>query len=531
MLPWLALLMSHLFLNGAAADSTTLERIEDCHTSCSQGLNCKTKPDYWFHPACQDPVEGFNNTSVFHNISLSTVMKCERKQKCALHLRIKTSLQLAEPIHGVSFCTSTAGMITNCRNLHFTKASRSKMSGKLVTVENDCTEVAPNQRMQITVRTIPSYCGITMAGTYNTPGCINEDLRENVPECITGRLSYDINPEKKELKINVSDMLEDHDYHLRLCHKNFICTGTGASTLIKKEQPIKSAVLSYLQPLPCLCIEGWSAVMDAPRVQVCPFKDRLEELWSGISFDPVKETLLWTPACSVTAVAGLCDKREDDVCVDLPHSSQNVSREKITFAKVDPHPQLCIRFTSGSQSWTRCPFADGIKVWGVDVTTRKGHEVQIFSQITAKFSVGWCMTSEGSPACKTSETRTVHVEKLKAVDLMLAGESCNSCLQVKRLDVKYAATVVHCFKQCSQTTWDLTWVVLPAAVCLSGIIIVTLVVHIMLNVYQRRKQKNEVSVKQKDSALDSVVSALHTQPVFVHDLQQCGSNEKANLIS
>lgn len=83
-------------------------------------------------------------------------------------------------------------------------------------------------------------------------------------------------------------------------------------TQVKKEELMKTTTLRYLRPLPCLCIEvrvpvhtagfqhvgfafvsvsqlwtrinlyhsptnssqGWSTVMDAPRVRVCPFKDR-----------------------------------------------------------------------------------------------------------------------------------------------------------------------------------------------------------------------------------------------------------------
>uniref|UniRef100_A0A8C7ZGL3 Interleukin-17 receptor C/E N-terminal domain-containing protein n=1 Tax=Oryzias sinensis TaxID=183150 RepID=A0A8C7ZGL3_9TELE len=172
---------------------------------------------------------------------------------------------------------------------------------------------------------------------------------------------------KNELQINVSDMLEDHTYHLRLCHKDdYICAGTGDST--QKEQPVKSAVLRYTRPLPCLCIEGWSAVVDAPRVRVCPFQDRLEELWLGITFDPLEEALLWEPACPVNAVAALCEKKVDGTCVDLPEASQNVSRGKLKFAKVDPRPQLCMKvrvifsiscyynsvFLRASVCWTTC---------------------------------------------------------------------------------------------------------------------------------------------------------------------------------
>lgn len=48
-----------------------------------------------------------------------------------------------------------------------------------------------------------------------------------------GRLSYDVNPQKRELSVRVSDMLEDYSYHLRLCRrKDFICAGTGVNKLV-----------------------------------------------------------------------------------------------------------------------------------------------------------------------------------------------------------------------------------------------------------------------------------------------------------
>lgn len=539
-------------LNGAAARSRGLERIEKCRTSCSQGLHCRTKPDYMFPPPCQNPADGLSTSTVFHNVSLSTVMRCEGKQKCSLHLRIKTQLQLAEPIHGVSICTDVAGMMTSCQILSFTKTSRERMSGLQVEVENDCTVVFPSQHVKVTVKTVPSYCGVTWTGSYKAPDCRSEDLQRHVPECITGRLSYDVNPQRKELTVSVSDMLEDQDYLLRLCHKDFICSGTGTYSLIRKEEPVKSITLPYSRPLPCLCIEGWSTVVDAPRVQVCPFKDRIEELWFEIAFNPLEGSLSWEPTCPITAVVALCQKREDGICVDLPDASQNVSREKITFAEVDPHPQLCMKFTAGSQSWTRCPFADTrLPAWEVVVTRRQGHEdAKLLSQITATFSVGLCEKSGGSSVCQITDTRLMHVEKHKAIDLNLEEELCNSCLQVKRTDVKYAATVIYCLKQCdespqvrpvmsSRSSWDLTWVIVPVGVCLSGVIIVALVLHVLLTVYQRRKQKRNggcTSVKQTDSAFDCIVPALQTQTalqqgVFIPDLPQCGNTEKTNLLS
>lgn len=55
----------------------------------------------------------------------------------------------------------------------------------------------------------------------------------------------------------------------------------------------------------------------------------LEELWLGISFVPLEGTLSWEPACPVAAEVSLCQRREDGICVDLPHASQNASREKV----------------------------------------------------------------------------------------------------------------------------------------------------------------------------------------------------------
>lgn len=47
-----------------------------------------------------------------------------------------------------------------------------------------------------------------------------------------GKINYEVDLERKEVQISVSDMLEDRDYHVRLCRKNYICTGTGAHVLV-----------------------------------------------------------------------------------------------------------------------------------------------------------------------------------------------------------------------------------------------------------------------------------------------------------
>ncbi|XP_062238783.1 putative interleukin-17 receptor E-like [Platichthys flesus] len=546
MILWVALLTAHccLGLYGAAAESTGLERIEKCRTRCSQGLHCKAKPDYIFRPPCQEAAGGLNTSSVFHNVSFSTVLMCEGRQKCSLQLRVKTALQLTESIQGVSICTFSAGMMMSCRILKFTRSSWKAMSGMQVDVENDCTSVSPDQRVQVVVKTLPSFCGITWTGTYTAPACISEDMRRHVPDCITGRLSYNVSLVKKELSVSVSEMMEDHKYNLRLCHKDFLCSGTGTHLLIKKEELGKSVTLPYSRPLPCLCIEGWSAVVDAPRVQVCPFKDRLKELWSGITFDPLEETLSWELACPVATVVALCQTREDGVCVDLPNASRYVSRGKISFTEVDPHPQLCVKFTVGSQFWTRCPFADGrLKAWDV-VVTRRGdrEEVAVTSRVNATFSVGLCVTPAGEAECRVIETQRVHVGENEAVGLNLIDKVCSPCVQVRRLDVKHAATAIRCVEQCNPsahgvvahgTSCDWIWVFKTVGAWLSGIITVTLLLHVLLTVYQRRR-KQRGREKQKDPPHDGVLPALQTHQhggILIPDSPLCGNTEKANLLS
>ncbi|KAF7655080.1 hypothetical protein LDENG_00061040 [Lucifuga dentata] len=514
-------------LIGAAAQSTRMERIEKCGIKCSQGLQCKPKPEYILPPPCKNPPEGFSSSSVFRDVSLSTVMRCEGRQKCSLHLQISTKLQLSESIHGVSMCIVSAGMMERCQTLSFTTASRDKMSEWQVQVKHDCFDISPSQEVLVTVKTFPSYCGIAWTRMYRIPECSSGDLQQHVPECITGQLSYSVNQERKELSVSVSDMLEDKDYYLRLCHKDFICMGAGAHKLIKKEEPVKNATLPYSRPLPCLCIEGFSTATDAPRVQVCPFKDRIEELWFGVTFDPVEETLSWEPACPVAAVVTLCQRGRDGVCVDLPHSSQSVNRKKITFTKVDPHPELCMKFSAGSQSWIRCPFEDGrFQAWEMAVIKQQGQqEVDLLSHKPATFSVGVCAKSGRSHMCQPRHTHTVHVEKHNSVHLTRELCKADSCLQVRRLDVKYAATIIHCFEKCNQSwaDWEVSYVIVPAGVCLSAIIFITLVLHLLLTVYQRKrnqtaKKGQSISEKQTDPVPDCLVPVFQSSSILHRDL-------------
>ncbi|XP_034019828.1 uncharacterized protein LOC117504468 [Thalassophryne amazonica] len=165
-------------------------------------------------------------------------------------------------------------------------------------------------------------------------------------------------------------------------------------------------------------------------------------------------------------------------------------------------------------------------------------KITILSKISAAFSVGLCMKSEESPECQSSVTHTVYVEKHQHVGLNLTWGLCKtgSCFQVKRLDVKYGATVIHCLLHCNQSSAysEVTWIIVTTGVCLTVVIIVTLVLHILLTVYQRRKQKQHRwnSDKQTDSALNFVVPALEPvldKQTFIPDSPQCGNFERAIL--
>ncbi|XP_077399651.1 interleukin-17 receptor E-like protein isoform X2 [Vanacampus margaritifer] len=443
MILWAALLMCHsgFGLYGAAGQHMEAERIETCGTKCSQGLQCKSKPVYFVPLPCQKPAGWLDATSVFRNLSFSTAMMCEGRQKCSLQLRIKTAVHLTKSIHGVSVCSETPGMLPKCRIISISRASRRKIEGMQVELESDCVDVHPRQQVRVTVTTLPSYCGITRSGTYVAPDCSWKDLRRNVPECITGRIWPEVNLDRKEVRVSVSDTLHGQDYQVRLCHKDFICTSTGANALIKKDEPKKSVVLSFSRPLPCLCIEGWSTVIDAPRVQVCPFRDSMEEMWHGIHFDLLKETLWWEAACPLSAQVALCQRGEKGGCFDLERARPNISRGKIAFAKVDPHPQLCMKFTVSNQSWIRCPFVSRFQVWDVTLAQQ---ELKLTSQVNATFYVDVCTPSQDSAACGATGTHTtVHVGAHSSIGLNLTD--VHACLHVRRIDVKYAATILRCF--------------------------------------------------------------------------------------
>ncbi|XP_076860906.1 interleukin-17 receptor E-like protein [Brachyhypopomus gauderio] len=490
-----------------------IETIEQCGVHCSQGLRCKAKSHLSLE-FCKTPPAGVTS-EVFSNTSISTVMKCGTPQRCSLHLRVRTVLHISEHTHGIHICTFAAGMMERCRIVSFSRTERAKLVDKQVNIQEDCLEVGAGQDMHVTLKTWPWFCDVAVFSLHRVADCSNTDVRKSVTECITGRIYYEEDVGRKELSVSVSEMLEDRDYHLRLCHKDYLCTGTGDHVLLKKENPLKNATFKYSRAVPCLCIEGWSATSDAPRVQVCPFKNRVEELWSGISFDPVTETLSWEAACHINAVVALCELRDGGMCEDLPRSLQTFSRGKVTYSAVDPHPQLCMKFITEAGEWLKCPFLEGdFPVWHLEVTTPEGYpQLLVTSRVRANLSLSMCART-GSNMCEDTHTTLVHAEKFKSVRPNLTMDFCQPtyCIKAKRLDAQYGITVLHCQLPCSpafksvstDTYWQLVHMVSLPAMLATAVVMATFAMAIIL-VYK---------IKQMTQALDDVCSqGDHTGPL------------------
>ncbi|XP_015685209.1 putative interleukin-17 receptor E-like [Protobothrops mucrosquamatus] len=85
-------------------------------------------------------------------------------------------------------------------------------------------------------------------------------------------MAYNVDRIRKTISVNISDV-QNIDCYVRLCHQRFVCEDVGPVTLIQGKDLMKSVSLQYTQLLPCLCIEVWPAILDARRMQLCPFKN------------------------------------------------------------------------------------------------------------------------------------------------------------------------------------------------------------------------------------------------------------------
>ena len=57
-----------------------------------------------------------------------------------------------------------------------------------------------------------------------------------------------------------------------------------------------------------------------------------DQLWFGVTFDPMEQELSWQPSCPVDVVVSLCQIGAEDVCEDLPHANQTTRTSKVGLA-------------------------------------------------------------------------------------------------------------------------------------------------------------------------------------------------------
>ncbi|XP_043083268.1 putative interleukin-17 receptor E-like [Puntigrus tetrazona] len=469
------LLLLLLILQNHKIHMDGIERSQDCGWSCSEGLQCK--------PRVYSPLSAFHcrnqpvSSAVFSDVMLSSVLACEEK-KCSLQLKIATSVNATGNIRGVSVCADFAGMMGHCQVYTFGHVGKGKATGKLVDVRFKCVPVRPGQLVFVTLKTIPNYCTAMWTQRHLVPDCSHEGIRDEIAECITGKLAYTVDKDRNTLTVKVNDAPEDTDYNLRLCHKrNIICAGEGAHRKIKPQQLQSSIMLHYSKPLPCLCIEGWPARVDARRVQACPFKNNLEELWSGITYDVNEEELIWEPQCPVRVSVSLCHADGQNSCLDIGKVFHS-DGQKVIFSSVDPHPTLCTKFTTEVGTWIKCPFTKGnFSVWTAKVTVKDGQQwAEISTWVKASFSISVCEMKPSSQ-CERIEGNKLQnhsLDKMKRAVFNLSKRACEVCIciQVQRVDVHFSVPVLQCNLQCSnwcrdpERSQDIEKILLPAVIFL-----------------------------------------------------------------
>ncbi|KFV10526.1 Putative interleukin-17 receptor E-like, partial [Tauraco erythrolophus] len=323
------ILLIMLFWN---SDCQIIPRIEECGLSCSQGIHCKSKPSSGiFNSFCHNAPASLSSV-VLKSMKISTVMKCVQGSPCSLHLNVKGTLSLDENIRGLEICSfSLDTQQSQCINVRFARKKSKMLNGKKVQVQFNCIEVNVAQHIYVTMKTVPNYCEVKLSQEYYVEA---------------GKFDYNVDKARKIISVNVSNFLRDQDYYVRLCHKWFTCEDVGAFAVVKGKESVKSVSLKYSQLLPCLCIEGWLAIPDARRIQLCPFENGkyyTKELWDNIVYNPATQTLAWEPACPVLVTVNLCRlMKSNHHCEDIQNSSKN-SAEKVKYSRVDTHPRLCMK--------------------------------------------------------------------------------------------------------------------------------------------------------------------------------------------
>ncbi|XP_029766694.1 putative interleukin-17 receptor E-like [Terrapene carolina triunguis] len=531
-----------------------------------------------FNSFCRDAPASLSST-VLKSMKLSTAMKCVQGSQCSLHLSIKATLNLDENIRGLEICSLSAEMQqSQCVNVRFSRKTSNKLVGRKVHVQFNCFEVNVAQHIYVTMKTIPNYCEVKMSQEYYVEDCRNNDVGKHIPVCFgelsiiehashchcacgqllveyvvdsvefinailqmnewtqmigrpklqlyaeqSGKLDYNVDRVRKTISVNVSDFLQDQDYYVRLCHKWFTCEDVGSFALIKGKESLKSISLQYSQLLPCLCIEGWSAIPDARRTQLCPFKNDTKALWDNIVYNPATQTLAWEPACPVHVTVNLCRlTKSNDQCVDLQNSSTTAPEKQVKYSRVDTHPRLCMKFTTKQGSWVRCPFAHGnFPAWKMRIAAGAEQiQVSFMSQTKAQFSVLVCNKAQLSSCDSVGIRHSVSAGDSHPTSVNISGEICGSqvCIQGWRTDVDYSVPLQICDIQCTLSSRsqeddeNSIRIMLLTAIILILVTMMALLGHKILTVFHRKKHDSRSPaqiIRQSFSTRVKSTSSLH----------------------
>ncbi|XP_068020408.1 interleukin-17 receptor E-like protein isoform X3 [Melanerpes formicivorus] len=435
------------------SDCHIIPRIEECGLSCSQGIHCKSKPSSGiFNSFCHDAPASLSSV-ILKSMKISTVMKCVQGSPCSLHLNIKGTLSLDENIRGLEICTlSLDTQQSQCINVRFAGKKSKMLNGKKVQIQTNCFEVNVAQHIYVTMKTVPNYCEVKLRQEYYVEDCRNSDVGKYIPACLAGKFEFNVDRARKIILVNVSSSLRDQDYYVRLCHKWFTCEDAGAFSVIKGKESLKSVSLKYSQLLPCLCIEGWLAIPDARRTQLCPFKNDTKMLWDNIVYNPLTQTLAWEPACPVLVVVNLCRlMKSNNHCEDIQNTSKRSPEKQVKYSRVDTHPRLCMKFTTNQGAWVKCPFAQGeFPAWKMRTDAVEG-KLRVFftSQTKAQFSVLVCNRTQLASCESAGMHHSVSVGD--SVSITMSWEMCESmiCIQGWRTDVDYSVPLQICDINCA----------------------------------------------------------------------------------
>ncbi|XP_053775792.1 interleukin-17 receptor E-like protein isoform X2 [Desmodus rotundus] len=455
-----------LSLTWSAYQSLAIPRIAECGLSCSQGFTCKSRGNRNILNSFCRPLPASMAPSVLGALTLSTAMKCAPQGGCSLLLHVRASLTLHESLRGLEACSmSLDSQETHCRSVRVSRASRQQQERQQLQVRFDCFEVSVAQSLYVTLRTVPHFCGVQLEQQYHVKDCGDQDVGRNVPDCFARKLSYQVDRSRKVVLVQVPEAPGGPDYYVRLCLKWITCEDVGALVRVTANSVSRMVSLPYSQELPCLCLESWSATLDAVRTQTCPFENDTEALWEAIHYHPGSQALSWEPACPVSGHVSLCWRPDPGAqCQELKHSARP-ARGRVQYSLVDTQPQLCLKFSTNQGFWVSCPFQQpGFPAWKMTVQPAPSQthlRVIFFSPSPARFQVRLCHRRKMWPlAChRTLQATTLSPASANlTADLVFVdvprAEACgpDTCIQGRRTDMQFSGPQQLCALQCG--AWD-----------------------------------------------------------------------------